>query len=1044
MHLTPLQPPFRRGLAAILLTVAAGVANAQTQRISLNSTGATIRGEFASLAGDSSRAAFVTTSGPAGESYAQAQVCVREFATNTTVLASIGADGQPADADCSFPIISGNGRFVVFVSAATNLINPGGATNGHTNVWVRDLVLNTTTRMTLADGGGPPNGPSGAPAVSSTGQFVAFESRATNLLAGLSPSVTQVYVRDRGAPGGDGSFGVGGTTSLVSFRTTFSPATMACFQPSISGDGRFVAFTSQDDGLVANDTNGQFDVFVRDLQTNTTSRVSVRPGGAQTTGVSQLPAISDNGRYVAFRSADNGLDPTRQNTTFAVFVRDRGPGLNDVGAVTRNVAVNSSGIPANGSVAADINERIAMTPDGRFVAFRSSATNLVADDTNTFADIFVHDRDFDADGVFDEAGGIRTSRANVASDGSQSVNADSFYPSISNSGSRVAFHTLAGGLLPGDPPLSLENRAYLHCSVPVLESGPANQTVPVGNPAQFSVQLARGIGVRFQWRKDGSEIFDGGRITGTQTPTLRIDPTQAGDEGAYSVEAENECGSTRSDEGLLAFGAACDAPQVTSQPAGQTLCAGDSLTLSVSAIGTAPLMYEWRRSGTLIPNQNGPTLQINAVTPADSGNYQAMVANGCGSATSVSVSVVVRARPTILVHPTSQSACPGASVTFSVSATTTFGTLSYQWRRNGIDIGGASGATLTRSGVSTDDVGVYDCVVSNPCGSVTSDAASLTIAELPSITSQPVGQTICVGRPFTLAVTATGPGTLRFQWLRNNTAVTGGSAATLTRASATAADAGSYTCRVSNNCGSVVSDVAVLVLGQAPAINVQPRGTSACPGGSATFSIAATGQELSFRWRRGTTDLVNGGNISGANSSELVINPVSSADAAINYNCVVSGVCASVSSNNVALTVASPPGIQTQPTNRTAAVGGSVTFSLAATGTGPLSFQWRKDGANLPGATTSSLSINPVQQASAGGYDCVVSNNCGSVTSNVATLTIASSPPPGNGSGPPVTPPSTTCGVCGAAAPQGAIAAVVAMILSRSCRRRRAHLRGRD
>ncbi len=1044
MHLNPVPITRRRGVAALACICAAGIAAAETQRISLTSAGATIRGEFAFLAGDSSRAAFVTTSGPAGESYANTQVCVREFATNTTLLASIGADGQPADADCSFPILSGNGRFVVFVSAATNLVSPGGATNGHTNIWVRDLVLNTTTRLTVADGGGPPDGPSGAPAVSSTGQFVAFESRATNLLAGLSPTVTQVYVRDRGAPGGDGSFGAGGTTTLVSFRTTFSPATLACFQPAISGDGRFVAFTSQDSGLVANDTNGQFDVFVRDLQTNTTARVSVRPGGAQTAGVSQLPSISADGRYVAFRSADNGLDPTRQNTTFAVFVRDRGPGLNDVGAVTRNVAVNSAGIPANGSVAADINERIAMTPDGRFVAFRSSATNLVADDTNTFADVFVHDRDFDADGVFDGDGAIRTSRANVASDGGQTINADSFYPSLSNFGARVAFHTLAGGLLPGDPPLAPQARAYVHCSGPVLEPGPADQTVPLGNPAQFTVQLARGIGVRFQWRKNGGAINDDGRITGTQTPTLRINPTQAGDEAAYSVEVENECGSARSDEGMLAFGDDCDAPQVTSQPAGQTLCAGDSLSLTVTAVGTAPLTYEWRRSGTLIPDQTGPMLQINATTPADSGTYQVTVRNACGSDLSASVSVVVRALPTILVHPTSQSACPGASVTFSVSATTTFGMLGYQWRRNGINIAGANGATLTRSGISTADVGEYDCVVSNPCGSITSDAASLTIAGLPSITSQPAGQTICVGRPFTLAVTATGLGTLRFQWLRNNTAVSGGSAATFTRASATAADAGSYTCRVSNNCGSVVSDAAVLVLGQAPAITAQPRGTSACPGGSASFTIAANGQELTFRWRRGTTELADGGHISGVNSPELVISPVSPADAAISYNCVVTGVCASVTSNNVALTVASAPSIQTQPTNRTAAIGASVTFSLIATGTAPLTFQWRKDGSNLPGATTSSLTINPVQQASAAGYDCVVTNNCGSVTSNVATLTINTSPPPGNGSGPPVTPPSTTCGVCGAAAPQGAIATVVAMILSRSRRRRRGRRHDRD
>src|SRR3989441_6808558 len=153
------------------------------------------------------------------------------------------------------------------------------------------------------------------------------------------------------------------------------------FPPALSADGRFIAFVSLATSLVAGDTNGATDVFVRDRQTGTTERVSVASGGTQSNAASLGSALSADGRLVAFQSDATNLAPGDTNGATDVFVRDRQTGM------TERVSVASDGTQAN-----NISSYPALSADGRFVAFQSDATNLVAGDTNGATDVFVHDR----------------------------------------------------------------------------------------------------------------------------------------------------------------------------------------------------------------------------------------------------------------------------------------------------------------------------------------------------------------------------------------------------------------------------------------------------------------------------------------------------------------------------------------------------------------------------------------------------------------------------------------------------------------------------
>ncbi len=372
----------RQGLSTSLLVVtlvSLGVAGGvrpvtagPTARESLDSAGRQANGASfkAAISADGRFVAFESdaTNLVLGDTNGVADIFVRDVLTGRTTRASVDSAGKQANGASFNAAISADGRFVAFESDATNLVP--GDTIGKRDIFVRDLTTARTTRVSVDSAGRQTNGASFKAAISADGRFVAFESDATNLVLGDTNGAADIFVRDL----------LTGRTTRVSVDSLGRQANGASFNAAISADGRFVAFESDATNLVLGDTIGKRDIFVRDLTTSSTTRVSVDSAGGQANGASFNAAISADGRFVAFESNATNLVQGDTNGVADIFVRDLVTGR------TTRVSVDSLGRQANGA-----SFNAAISADGRFVAFESDATNLVLGDTTGKRDVFFHD-----------------------------------------------------------------------------------------------------------------------------------------------------------------------------------------------------------------------------------------------------------------------------------------------------------------------------------------------------------------------------------------------------------------------------------------------------------------------------------------------------------------------------------------------------------------------------------------------------------------------------------------------------------------------------
>ena len=357
----------------------------------------------------------------------------------TTSRVSVASNGAQGDGASARPAISPDGRYVVFSSQSGNLVT--GDTNNADDIFVHDRQMRETSRVSVTSSGGQGDGPSIGSSISADGRYVAFRSMAGNLVNGDTNNQDDVFLHDRQT----------GQTIRISVHSSGAQGDGPSIKPIISADGYYVAFESWATNLVNGDNNGQEDVFLYDRQTRQIARVSVAPGGAEANDQSDLPAMSADGRYVAFASEASNLVVGDNNTVCDtdsdgvytdncpdVFVYDRDADedgiLDEPGQVnTTRVSVGSGGTQARGWSAAS-----SLSADGRYVAFESQADNLVIGDTNGVYDIFVHDRQTS-----------QTWRVSVDSNGRQG-NGESRSPSTSADGRYVAFVSRADSLAAGD------------------------------------------------------------------------------------------------------------------------------------------------------------------------------------------------------------------------------------------------------------------------------------------------------------------------------------------------------------------------------------------------------------------------------------------------------------------------------------------------------------------------------------------------------------------------------------------------------------------
>ena len=435
---------------------------------------------------------------------------------------------------------------------------------------------------------------------------------------------------------------------------------------------------------------------------------------------------------------------------------------------------------------------------------------------------------------------------------------------------------------------------------------------------------------------------------GSTTATITV--TTPGD---YYVTNTNTCGSVASNHITVTAVAAPVASVITAGGA-TTFCAGGNVVLSGNVGG------KWS-------NAAGTTTATLTVTTA--GDYYVTNTTVCGSATSNHITVTVNPAPTasVITAGSAIALCTGGSVVLSGNA------------------GGVWSSGPTTASITVSTAGDYYVTNTNGCGNVTSNHILVTVNALPLATAGG-NASICVGNSVTLGTTAISGHT--YSW----TPTTGLSSATVANPVATPTVITTYTLTETITTSGCQASNSVIV-----AVNAIPTvSTSACVGGSVSFSATAVGTGVSYQWRNGTVNLTDGGNISGATSATLTISPVSISDASSNYNVVITGACtSSVTPLSLALIVFNAPVIVSQPLNQTACVGASASFSAGVTGIG-LTYQWRKgtanvvNGGNISGATSATLTINPVNTFDvASNYNVVITGACSSVTSTSAYASLA-------------------------------------------------------
>ncbi len=465
--------------------------------------------------------------------------------------------------------------------------------------------------------------------------------------------------------------------------------------------------------------------------------------------------------------------------------------------------------------------------------------------------------------------------------------------------------------------------------------------------------------------------------------------TGAGTPAATKSSDSASAGSLAASATSLTFGSV-RAGSSSSQTLTLTNTGSAAVTISQATVTGSGFSVVGGMSSISIAAGQNHAFQVEFI-PQSAGNASgslSVASDAANSPLAVSLSGTGTTALSITAQPSSQTVTAGQTATFMVAATGN-GTLTYQWKKNGAAIGGATGSSYTTPATTAGDSGSsFTVVVTDSTGSVTSNAATLTVTAspvAPSITAQPASVTVTAGQTATFSVTANGTATLAYQWKKNGAAIGGATGSSYTTPATVAGDNGStFTVTVTNSVSNVTSNAATLTVNVPPSITTQPASKTVTVGQTATFTVAATGSgTLTYQWKK------NGTAIGGATSASYTTPATVAGDNGSTFTVTVTDSVTNVASNAATLTVNAPPSITTQPASVTVTAGQTATFSVTANGTATLAYQWKKNGAAIGGATGSSYTT-PATVAGDNGstFTVTVTNSVSNVTSNAATLTV--------------------------------------------------------
>ncbi|MBR2831466.1 MAG: immunoglobulin domain-containing protein [Oscillospiraceae bacterium] len=451
-------------------------------------------------------------------------------------------------------------------------------------------------------------------------------------------------------------------------------------------------------------------------------------------------------------------------------------------------------------------------------------------------------------------------------------------------------------------------------------------------------------------------------------------------------------------------------PVINVQTEDMTVTAGSTAVFGVEATGADSYQWQYSKNGGSTWSNcscQEPTFVFTAKANYNGWQYRCKVTNAYGSTTSIPVTLTVVAPPAITAQPADQTVAAGETVTFTVAAT---GADSYQWQysKNGgatwMNSPTGKAATFSFTATAAMNGRMYRCIVTNGAGDTPSNAATLTVASKPVITTQPTSQSVNAGETVTFTVAATGAESYQWQYSKNggatwtNSASVSGKKAAFSFKASAEMNGRMYRCIVTNGAGSTTSSAATLTVATKPVITSQPADQTVNVGETVTFAVTATGAE-SYQWqysKNGGSTWLNSASVNGRKAAFSF--KTSAAMDGRMYRCVVTNGAGSTTSSAATLTVVSKPVITSQPVSQSVNAGETVTFTVAASGAESYQWQYSKNG----GATwTNSASVNGRKAAfsfkasaemNGRMYRCIVTNGAGDTTSNAATLTVLSKP----------------------------------------------------
>ncbi len=516
-----------------------------------------------------------------------------------------------------------------------------------------------------------------------------------------------------------------------------------------------------------------------------------------------------------------------------------------------------------------------------------------------------------------------------------------------------------------------------------------NCPVCEGNPLQLFGGPDR-QGLSFRWTGPDGQTYD------ERDPVIS-NAAAPDDGGTYTLEIDNGNGCITRTALIVDV---IEQPVIATQPLDQELCPGITAFFSVELSAGENITYQWEKDGIPLVDSGrivGVTtsqLRVFNTVPGDVGDYVCVVTSSgpdCENVVSSDAGTLtlLPGRPTIDTQPQNQSVCESGTANFSIEARGS-GELSYEWFIDGAPIGGDEPGLEIENVQLSDNGSRITCRVTDDCGNILSAAATLTVTPgQPLINAQPQSATVCAGTDALFSVGATGTGELSYQWRLNGQPI-GPDSPNLTLENVSIEDDGAQVdCVITDTCGEVTSAAATLSVDPAePEITQQPQDAAACEGGNASFEIVAVGTGvLLYQW-------FEDGQPVGGDSPILELLNVQLDQDGAEITCEVTDVCGATVSAVATLTVnPGEPGITQQPQDTSACEGGDARFDIVATGTGTLSYQWFEDG-NPVGGDSPTLDLLNVQLGQDGArITCEVSDDCGSVVSEAATLSVSAGQP---------------------------------------------------